>query len=129
MQPHARPALPTICPGYVCALLDVQPFYICKVLFCRYLDGVRFFTVNPRNLTRDGSGWYSGGPKAGPYSPFDKPFHLIINLALGGEFTQEPWGTTVLREQVGSARPGFKLLQSSKGFLRSWQTSASPWCC
>lgn len=32
-------------------------------------------------------GWYSTGAGAGPDSPFDRPFYIIINLALGGSMT------------------------------------------
>jgi hypothetical protein len=133
-QPHAWPVLPgglLSDPGCICALLHPEPFHICAVLLPRYLDGAHFFTVKPRSLTQDGSGWYSGGPNAGPYSPFDKPFHLLINLALGGDFTQEPWGTMISRDQVGS--PFFiRLLQSSEGprELRLPQiTRPLQWCC
>lgn len=51
-----------------------------------YADGTPFFRMRPRQSRNDG-GWYSSGPGAGRFSPFDKPFHLLLNLALGSEAT------------------------------------------
>jgi beta-glucanase (GH16 family) len=49
-----------------------------------YVDGVLF-----QNRTS----WYSAN---GPYpAPFDQPFYLIMNLAVGGNFDGNPDGTTV----------------------------------
>jgi beta-glucanase (GH16 family) len=35
-------------------------------------------------------GWFSSGPGAGPDSPFDKPFYMIVNMAVGGTYTGSP---------------------------------------
>lgn len=54
-----------------------------------YLDGKQYLVVNSSNAPHARSGWYSSG--AGPNNldaPFDKPFHILINLAVGGNF---PW--------------------------------------
>ena len=53
-----------------------------------YLDGRQYLSLSSANGTRRG-GWYSDG--AGPdrpHAPFEVPFHLLINLAVGGNF---PW--------------------------------------
>lgn len=38
--------------------------------------------------TRIASEWWSAGSKA-PGAPFDRPFHLILNLAIGGKLAEE----------------------------------------
>jgi beta-glucanase (GH16 family) len=49
-----------------------------------YVDGVLFQTR---------TSWYS---TAAPYpAPFDQPFYLIMNLAVGGNFDGNPDGSTV----------------------------------
>ena len=49
-----------------------------------YLDGVLYSTK---------TGWFSTG---GPYpAPFDVDFHLLLNLAVGGNFPGNPNGSTV----------------------------------
>ena len=49
-----------------------------------YVDGVLF---------QNRSNWFSSN---GPYpAPFDQPFYLIMNLAIGGNFDGDPDGTTV----------------------------------
>ena len=49
-----------------------------------YLDGVLYSTK---------TGWFSTG---GPYpAPFDVDFHLLLNLAVGGDFPGNPTGSTV----------------------------------
>lgn len=37
---------------------------------------------------RDRTAWWSSGSKA-PGAPFDRPFHLILNLAIGGRLAEE----------------------------------------
>lgn len=54
-----------------------------------YVDGVLFQTAND---------WYSSGADGArrPFpAPFDQPFHLLINLAVGGHFDGAPIDTTV----------------------------------
>ncbi|KAL4426027.1 hypothetical protein ABPG75_010043 [Micractinium tetrahymenae] len=54
-----------------------------------YLDGVQYLAVRSANGTQAQNGWYSlGGGPDNPDAPFDKPFHLLLNLAVGGNF---PW--------------------------------------
>lgn len=51
-----------------------------------YLDGYNYFTAYSSSTGRDG-GWYTSGAGAGPNGPFDSPFYLILNLAVGGPAT------------------------------------------
>lgn len=51
-----------------------------------FLDGRQYFEAHSAKGTCQG-GWWSGGEGAGADSPFDRPFHLLLNLALGSEGT------------------------------------------
>lgn len=54
-----------------------------------YLDGRQYMVARSANGTRSQSGWYSLGAGPGaPDAPFGEPFHLLLNLAVGGNF---PW--------------------------------------
>ena len=54
-----------------------------------YVDGVLYQTQ---------TSWYSAG---NPYpAPFDQPFYLIMNLAVGGNYGGNPDGTTVFPGEV-----------------------------
>ncbi len=53
-----------------------------------YLDGVLYKTVNS---------WFSGGG-AFP-APFDVPFHLILNMAVGGNFPGDPDGNSIFPQE------------------------------
>jgi beta-glucanase (GH16 family) len=62
-----------------------------------YVDGHLF-----QDLTK---GWYSGAKRNNPDNPpfpapFDQPFHLIMNLAIGGNFDGDPWPDTKFPAQV-----------------------------
>jgi hypothetical protein len=54
------------------------------------LDGQRYFTARSRSASP--GGWYSDGPGSGPDSPFGGglPFHLLLNLAVGGDMPGVP---------------------------------------
>jgi len=45
-----------------------------------YVDGVLF-------SSRNSSQWYSEGAPGNPRAPFDQPFYLILNAAVGGYYT------------------------------------------
>lgn len=49
-----------------------------------YVDGKKVFTVFSGKRGKVPNGWYTTGPGSGTNSPFDKPFYLIFNLAVGG---------------------------------------------
>ncbi|MCJ7591610.1 MAG: glycoside hydrolase family 16 protein, partial [Woeseiaceae bacterium] len=50
-----------------------------------YVDGT---------LTKVENSWFSTGPGAVYPAPFDQPFHILFNLAVGGEFPGSPNGST-----------------------------------
>jgi len=58
-----------------------------------YMDEVHYYTAHSRSSgpvgqPQDG-GWYTAGPigQPGPHAPFDSPFYLILNLAVGSPST------------------------------------------
>lgn len=54
-----------------------------------YIDGVLVHSV---------SGWFSSG---GPFpAPFDQPFHMLLNFAVGGNFVGNPAATTFPKEFI-----------------------------
>ena len=67
-----------------------------------YLDGDLQRTARSANATRDG--WFSFGPGAGPTSPFDVEFHLLLNLALGGGYTYASAGEVAAAMAAGPRR-------------------------
>jgi len=54
-----------------------------------YVDGVHYQTLNE---------WYTDG---NPYpAPFDQPFHLLLNVAVGGDWPGYPDSSTVFPQQM-----------------------------
>lgn len=53
-----------------------------------YLDRQQYHHASRRGVSP--TGWWSAGRSAKSSSPFDVPFHLIINLAVGGRFQGSP---------------------------------------
>ncbi len=51
-----------------------------------YLDGVLFGTINHTQ-------WSSTAAPNNPRAPFDSPFHLLVNVAVGGDFPGNPNGS------------------------------------
>ncbi len=45
-----------------------------------YVDGALYFTSTSAQ-------WYSGGAPGNPRAPFDQPFYILLNLAVGGNYT------------------------------------------
>ena len=45
-----------------------------------YVDGTLF-------MTRSNTQWWSSGATGNAYAPFDQPFYIILNLAVGGWYT------------------------------------------
>lgn len=51
-----------------------------------YLDGVNF-------VTRSSSQWWSAAAPSNPRAPFDSPFHILLNVAVGGDWPGPPNGS------------------------------------
>lgn len=49
-----------------------------------FMDGVKSFSLSSSSLDKDG--WFSKTLNGGPNSPFDMPFYIILNLAIGGKY-------------------------------------------
>ncbi|MEL6498047.1 MAG: family 16 glycosylhydrolase [Planctomycetota bacterium] len=52
-----------------------------------YVDGVLYRVIN-RNV------WFSSAAPGDPRAPFDREFHLILNVAVGGNFPGNPDGSS-----------------------------------
>ncbi|KAI7836453.1 hypothetical protein COHA_009670 [Chlorella ohadii] len=69
-----------------------------------YLDSYNFYTARPASASSDSPGWWTAGEGAGPSSPFDTPFFLILNLAVGGPNTTftggAPLGSTLSQPRL-----------------------------
>lgn len=52
-----------------------------------YVDGVHYHTVTS-------STWWSAAAPGNPRAPFDTPFHLLLNAAVGGDWPGPPDGST-----------------------------------
>ncbi len=52
------------------------------------MNGQRYGSAYSGNGTA--GGWHSTGSGVGVDSPFDSPFHIILNLAVGGNFVGNP---------------------------------------
>lgn len=49
------------------------------------MDGELAFTLKSQSVDPQ-NGWYSKSLNGGPNSPFDMPFYIILNLAVGGKY-------------------------------------------
>ncbi len=77
---HSRPQ------GYASLAFNAS----CSLCRCRYVDDTHYSTqVSGRGTQSEGT-WFSLVENAGSNSPFDKPFHILLNLALGGGFSGNP---------------------------------------
>ncbi len=53
-----------------------------------YVDGSLYETQTGSNAGTNNTGWYNpGGSGSTNAGPFDKPFYLVMNLAIGGNYT------------------------------------------
>lgn len=50
-----------------------------------FIDGQHYHTVNSNQ-------WYSTAAPSNPRAPFDTPFHLLLNVAVGGDWPGNPEG-------------------------------------
>ena len=48
-----------------------------------YIDGQPFFSANQNE-------WFTSSAPGDPNAPFDQPFHILLNMAVGGNFVQDP---------------------------------------
>lgn len=58
-----------------------------------YCDGNLYYTVGS-------STWYSTAAPGNDRAPFDTPFHILLNLAVGGNWPGYPDGSTVFPQQL-----------------------------
>jgi beta-glucanase (GH16 family) len=54
-----------------------------------YIDGTQFFQVSSAT-------WFSSAAPANDRAPFDRPFHFLLNLAVGGNWPGSPNASTPL---------------------------------
>jgi beta-glucanase (GH16 family) len=50
-------------------------------------DAIRWYVDNTLYYSRTSAQWYSNGAPANPRAPFDQPFYIILNAAVGGNYT------------------------------------------
>ncbi|GLC58300.1 hypothetical protein PLESTB_001343700 [Pleodorina starrii] len=66
-----------------------------------YVDDVLYYTTHSFALSDEG--WWASsqtGTPTGPNSPFDAPFYVILNLAVGGNWPGAPNATTVFPSRL-----------------------------
>jgi beta-glucanase (GH16 family) len=56
------------------------------------IDGISTFSAKPRSLENP-EGWYSQN-SVNPSAPFDAPFYIIFNFAIGGPWPRDADNTT-----------------------------------
>ena len=68
-----------------------------------YLDGRLHLQASSSNGTGTLPGWYSAGAgPTSPHAPFDVAHHLLLNMAVGGNF---PWKDPAVVAQTLAAGP------------------------
>lgn len=58
-----------------------------------YVDGIAFYT-------RGSANWYSTAAPDDDNAPFDNPFHLLLNVAVGGNFPGNPDGSSTFPQEM-----------------------------
>lgn len=91
-----------------------------------YVDGRRYYTMRSSGGNKTNGGWFGlqpcsgdacwSAPARGGSAPFDRRFHLILNLALGSEAT----GFTMINGQGISEAQLAASLQQPKQMLVDW---------
>lgn len=91
LQPHCSRPLRTLGARRAGLHRPASPDACCVSPTCapRYYDGVAVGAVPSLNGTippawENATGWYSIDKSAYPHTPFDQPFYLLLNMALGG---------------------------------------------
>ncbi len=51
------------------------------------LDAIRWYVDGVLFMTRTSAQWYTNTAPANPRAPFDQPFYIILNAAVGGNYT------------------------------------------
>ncbi|MCR5282878.1 MAG: carbohydrate binding domain-containing protein [Lachnospiraceae bacterium] len=83
-----------------------------------YVDGIKYYETND---------WYSGvvnGPDYTYPAPFDQPFYMILNLAVGGEWVGYPDETTVYGEQSALVVENVRVSQKSAEYYAAKEEAA-----
>ncbi len=57
-------------------------------------DEIRWYFNGELYAMQPSSAWFSTAENGGPGAPFNQPFHILLNLAVGGNFPGSPNGTT-----------------------------------
>lgn len=63
-------------------------------------DEIRWFVDGEQYHTETSDAWYTTGDPDNPRAPFDQPFHLILNLAVGGHWPGTPDESTPLPQTM-----------------------------
>ncbi len=63
-------------------------------------DAIRWYVDDQLYRTLPSSAWFSSPAPANPRAPFDTPFHLILNVAVGGNFPGSPNGSTSFPQEM-----------------------------
>lgn len=71
-------------PSGSSTLTDIDAFHTYAIEW--YPDEMRWFLDGQQYHSRNQTEWYSQGAPNDPNAPFDRDFHLILNLAVGGNW-------------------------------------------
>ena len=71
-------------PSGSSTLTDIDAFHTYAIEW--YPDEMRWFLDGQQYHSRNQNEWYSQGAPNDPNAPFDRDFHLILNLAIGGNW-------------------------------------------
>ena len=71
-------------PSGSSSLTDIDAFHTYAIEW--YPDEMRWFLDGQQYHSRNQNEWYSQGAPNDPNAPFDRDFHLILNLAIGGNW-------------------------------------------
>lgn len=63
-------------------------------------DTIRWFVDGQQYYSVTSSTWYSTAAPTNPRAPFDTPFHLLLNLAVGGNWPGNPNSSTVFPAEL-----------------------------
>jgi beta-glucanase (GH16 family) len=63
-------------------------------------DSFRWYVDNQLYFTATSNVWYSTAAPENPRAPFDTPFHLLLNVAVGGNWPGYPNSTSVFPQEM-----------------------------